>query len=368
MERFGQMRGVIILFLIIFVFSFFVHAGPVTVSYSTFLTNKENKPRALNGQLVYFRLFSDSSGGSALWEEQHGVIAPNGFVSVSLGSKTPLPLRIIESSLSLWLEMQIIGENPFTRQKISTSFFAISANYADSAKHSQLSVRAQKADSLGNKSAGEYTLNSQLPAVYPKAETCYVAKKADSLGSYSAAEYARVSEIPDIKVNNAANADSVGNGTIVVKNGKVGIGIPNPQYNLSLSDTNAIFIDIFRKATTTNIQFGGLVFRSTDSDLAGIKYGTDGINPRGYLGFWTNDANEFYERVRISKEGYMGINTASPTARLDIEATTIRLRQKRTIASSTTAGNMGDICWDENYLYICIQDNQWKRISLSGGW
>ena len=49
---------------------------------------------------------------------------------------------------------------------------------------------------------------------------------------------------------------------------------------------------------------------------------------------------------------------------LDINGNTIRLRSSRTISSSTAAGNTGEVCWDSNYLYICIATNTWRRISL----
>jgi hypothetical protein len=34
-------------------------------------------------------------------------------------------------------------------------------------------------------------------------------------------------------------------------------------------------------------------------------------------------------------------------------------------SSSNDAGIKGELAWDENYLYICIDDNTWKRIALS---
>ena len=63
--------------------------------------------------------------------------------------------------------------------------------------------------------------------------------------------------------------------------------------------------------------------------------------------------------------GNIGLFTNSPTAKLDINANTIRLRTARTITKSTDTGNQGDICWDSNYLYICVATNTWKRVALS---
>jgi hypothetical protein len=49
----------------------------------------------------------------------------------------------------------------------------------------------------------------------------------------------------------------------------------------------------------------------------------------------------------------------------DISANTLRLRSSRTPASALASGNAGDVCWDSNYLYICVSSNTWKRSSLS---
>lgn len=61
--------------------------------------------------------------------------------------------------------------------------------------------------------------------------------------------------------------------------------------------------------------------------------------------------------------GDTGIKTNGPTAALDINADTLRLRTARTPASAAAAGNAGDICWDASYLYICTSTNTWRRIA-----
>lgn len=29
------------------------------------------------------------------------------------------------------------------------------------------------------------------------------------------------------------------------------------------------------------------------------------------------------------------------------------------------SGNQGDICWDSDYIYVCISTNTWKRANIS---
>lgn len=65
------------------------------------------------------------------------------------------------------------------------------------------------------------------------------------------------------------------------------------------------------------------------------------------------------------------VNFAANGAPLAIEGLTIASGKKfkilgaRTIATSTTTGEAGEICWDSSYLYVCIATNTWRRVSLT---
>jgi len=62
----------------------------------------------------------------------------------------------------------------------------------------------------------------------------------------------------------------------------------------------------------------------------------------------------------------VGVNLSStPTTTLDVNGNSIRVRAARTPASSTAAGNLGEICWDGDYVYVCVAANTWKRSALS---
>jgi hypothetical protein len=43
----------------------------------------------------------------------------------------------------------------------------------------------------------------------------------------------------------------------------------------------------------------------------------------------------------------------------------LRLRTSRTPASAGAAGNQGEICWDSNYIYVCVATNTWKRTAIA---
>lgn len=50
---------------------------------------------------------------------------------------------------------------------------------------------------------------------------------------------------------------------------------------------------------------------------------------------------------------------------VQVVGTTIDISTPRTIVNSTDTGFTGEICWDTNYLYVCVGNNTWKRSGLS---
>lgn len=74
----------------------------------------------------------------------------------------------------------------------------------------------------------------------------------------------------------------------------------------------------------------------------------------------------FYDAETETK---VGIQTTSPTARLDVNSSTgynqIRMRTSFTpTGTADTLGSVGDIAWDNNYFYIKTSAG-WKRVALS---
>lgn len=63
--------------------------------------------------------------------------------------------------------------------------------------------------------------------------------------------------------------------------------------------------------------------------------------------------------------GNIGLGTITPTNKLDIVGSSMRLRSSKTPASATAPGNQGELCWDANYIYVCVASNTWKRAALA---
>lgn len=63
--------------------------------------------------------------------------------------------------------------------------------------------------------------------------------------------------------------------------------------------------------------------------------------------------------------GYLGINTTTPSTYFDLNSDKVRIRTAKTPSSANDTGNAGDICWDSDYIYICVATNTWKRAAIS---
>ena len=80
-----------------------------------------------------------------------------------------------------------------------------------------------------------------------------------------------------------------------------------------------------------------------------MRFGTNGLNTR----------------VTIDGSGNVGIGDGTPTEALDINSDAIRIRSSQTPASAAATGTAGMICWDANYIYVCVATNTWKRVAIA---
>jgi hypothetical protein len=114
---------------------------------------------------------------------------------------------------------------------------------------------------------------------------------------------------------------------------------------------------------TTKLAMGLRVSLAATSGIIDEAYdiwlGNSGNNVTNHWGIYQSNTFDNYFG------GNLGLGITTPTKKLDINSDSIRLRQSKTPTSATGVGNAGDICWDAGYLYICTQDNIWKRTALS---
>jgi hypothetical protein len=83
-----------------------------------------------------------------------------------------------------------------------------------------------------------------------------------------------------------------------------------------------------------------------------------------HIAFVVNDT----ERARITSDGLLGVGTTVPALSsgngIHCNGSTFRLATSRTPASPTATGNQGEICWDSQYLYVCVAANTWRQIPI----
>jgi len=105
-----------------------------------------------------------------------------------------------------------------------------------------------------------------------------------------------------------------------------------------VANSTGFYVDV-----SNNFQ---MVVRNSASGLTGL------INSAGDS--WVN-----------SVTGNFGIGTNAPSQKLDVNSDSIRVRSAKTPASATDTGTQGQLCWDSNYVYVCIATNTWKRAAIA---
>jgi hypothetical protein len=84
---------------------------------------------------------------------------------------------------------------------------------------------------------------------------------------------------------------------------------------------------------------------------------------------YTGRTNEANQRVQAIIYGEMQSTTATQLLRVNgiLEANLdyIRITTAKTPASAAATGTQGDICWDADYIYVCVAANTWKRTAIS---
>ena len=142
-------------------------------------------------------------------------------------------------------------------------------------------------------------------------------------------------------------SSTTGFGIAHTTSGKYGFSIIN-----NASTTDIFKFDFVNGATFTapSSTFTPLIFKGTALQSANLTE-------------WQDDIGTVLSVVDAT--GNIGIKTPNPTAPLDIDWNTLRLRQAKTPISASDTGNQWDIAWDSDYVYICVATNTWKRAGLA---
>lgn len=134
------------------------------------LNNASGAPMAAGTYNMIFRIYSVSTGGTALWTETHAVSASQGVTvtngglfSVQLGSVTALPPSIFNTSTPLYLEVELPTPATATstspawtegamtpRNPIESSPYAINSDYLDGQQASSFAAASGSSSYIQN--------------------------------------------------------------------------------------------------------------------------------------------------------------------------------------------------------------------------
>ena len=188
---------------------------------------------------------------------------------------------------------------------------------------------------MTNGAANGYVLQSDGTGAATWADPASLSVTGDDLGNHIATQ--------DLNMDgNWIGGDATGGeGIFVQPTGDVGIGTSSPSAQLSVTDANGstnyagnVQVDIANLSFLTNqfsvvspdydLAMGGLGLYAnytlvTDRRKLGGVYGQIGSNQSGHLIFTTMSAGSELERMTITENGRLGLNTNDPSARLDVD-------------------------------------------------
>jgi hypothetical protein len=130
------------LFFVLFVglsaiYTIYAYAGSAgaapnnTINFQARLLTNTGALVADGSYSVQFNLYSQSSGGTSLWNETQSITAKNGYLTASLGSVAAFGSGI-DWSQELWLSMNVNGDGEMNpRMKLTAVPLAFRANQAD---------------------------------------------------------------------------------------------------------------------------------------------------------------------------------------------------------------------------------------------
>jgi hypothetical protein len=284
-----------------------VTAVPKLVHFAGSLHLPANQPAGPIG--ATFAIYSEQEGGTPLWTEDQNVeLDANGNYTVLLGATKNggVPLELFAAGEPRWLQAKFYAPGEVDPPRV----LLVSVPYA---------LKAGDSDTLGGRPASAYLLagspTSLQPSVQPSAmvqpaqpATVITAKPAVAVAPSVASTTADY-----IAMFTDATGD-VGNSELYQNGSNIGVG----------TTAAAISMDVRPTPTSTYAQLG--VAQTVDymtlfaSDTFGPAFYWDPTKAlrfgKGGTGLY--NAYGFVEYMRIQPNGYVGIGTLAPAAKLEV--------------------------------------------------
>lgn len=173
----------------------------------------------------------------------------------------------------------------------------------------------------------------------------------------------------------APNIEVKADGSIVANTNGLVYDAANKRLGVGSSSLGGFMPDGNQLVVGSGIGNQGITIYSGNASSGAIYFADGTTAAQRYAGYlaYEHTANELsfganeQERCRITSAGGILIGTSANVggALLQVNGDRIRVIGAKTPTSATAAGFGGEICWDQNYIYVCVANNQWKRSALS---
>jgi len=281
--------------------------------------------RAMAGPAgVTFALYSQQTGGAALWLETQNVKPDaNGAYTVLLGANSAngVPAELFASGEARWLEVQVERQAEQPRVLLVSVPYALKAKDAETlgGKPASAFVTTETLAGAGNPAGASAPSSSTASTSLPISNAQSTPKRAAS-APQPAVACTSVTSGGAAAVNSISmftTACNVESSVITQLSGNVGVGITAPAYPLDVFGNNAS-MRVSGTGTHALVVTGSLSSGRLGQDGTGFFFSSD-TNGK-VIKFATNNGT-LNERMRITSDGNVGIGTSTPADKLDVIAT-----------------------------------------------
>jgi hypothetical protein len=294
---------------------------------------------------MQFRIFDAQTGGNLIWTETQSLTVESGLFTGLLGQTSPLPASLFTGQ-TFWLETTVDGTTLSPRRPLVSTAYSFRAQRADTADVALSGSGGSGQWSTDGtnvwRSGGNVGIGNAAPA-FPLDLVGNLKIRLQATGNNSGMSFNTAAESPSIEFHasdnsprftlatqfTANNPDDVlrfnGNPVsdiLALKgNGNVGIGTSNPIEQLHIERSSGTAAILVRSNVPGTGTYGAIQFQNTLATGAGVAAQIAAVRPVATWGqesdlvFSTNPGSQnpaLTERMRITKDGKVGIGTANP--------------------------------------------------------